>query len=562
MPTTHLNVLDPWRDSLEPWAQAHAELAALWREYQLRLASAWPAEQLLERVALLEAVQAVARWVGQNRSDQAPALLSLLQEREADLFYNSGIGLATAAVLDTLGDLAGAAQRLAAVLDPLCRDGDPAAALVVRVALGRVMVMQGDEVGATPVLLQGIAQASVLGAKQQEAKMLGNLGFLYGESGGQPFEAFTRRALELGREIGDLRLVAHSLCNLGAALSAQGQLAQARQCHDEGLPLAQRLGWMHSVALFHAGIGGVLAQSGEVEAGLALYQRSSAWFEGAGDGYQVARLALSVAQHLWRAGRAEEAQGQLRHCLALCSRSPLRNLEWQAHALLGEVLDHLGDPRGALEALRASLRLRQTMIDTRSAERMHLLELHVEAERARANARQQQRKADELAGLAFRDPLTNLYNRRYMLEAIANEQARSRRRGYPHMLALLDADHFKSVNDRFGHQVGDEVLVEIGQRLRSSLRTEDVVARWGGEEFCVLLSETDEPAGRRVIERLLERVRERPIATGSGEIAVTVSVGATMRRDGDQTCNDLLVRADLALYQAKREGRNRMCIQG
>lgn len=554
-----MNLLEPWGEQLQEWLADDPALAALWRDYQACVEPARPCEHALERVALLESAQYLARHIAQRHAERAGQLVGLLQRHDRSDFHQAAMALVAAAVLDTQGDLAGAAARLGPARDRHGSEDDAAAALVLRVALGRVLVMQGDEVGATTVLLEGIAMASALGAKQQEAKMLGNLGFLYGESGGQPFEAFTRRALELGREIGDQRLVAHSLCNLGAALASQGKLDEARHCYSEGLPLAEQLGWLHSVALFHAGMGGVLVRSGDVEAGLALYRRSCAWFDSVGDTYQGARLALTVAQHLWREGHVEPAREQLQRCLGLCGKTAFRNLEWQALALHGDMLERQGDTSGALQALRSSLALRQALTDARNAERMRMLELHVEAERARALARQERRKAEELAGLAFRDPLTNLYNRRYMAEAIATELARSRRRGHPCAVALVDADHFKAINDRHGHQAGDEVLCEIAQRLRRGLRTEDVVARWGGEEFCVLLSETDEAGGMRVVERLLRSVSDQPIVTVAGAVAVTLSAGLALRRAEDASADPLLRRADEALYQAKRQGRNRAC---
>jgi diguanylate cyclase (GGDEF)-like protein len=153
---------------------------------------------------------------------------------------------------------------------------------------------------------------------------------------------------------------------------------------------------------------------------------------------------------------------------------------------------------------------------------------------------------------ARRDQLTGAPNRRAFEEAMIAEHARVVRGGLPAGLFVIDLDRFKSVNDRFGHKVGDEVLIEVVARLTDGLRPSDIVARWGGEEITVLA-----PAvrGRRQLEQFAERirvlVRELPIATSTTALPVTVSVGGTLL-DGSVPPSAALHRADGALYEAKR----------
>jgi diguanylate cyclase (GGDEF)-like protein len=161
----------------------------------------------------------------------------------------------------------------------------------------------------------------------------------------------------------------------------------------------------------------------------------------------------------------------------------------------------------------------------------------------------------ELARLANTDNLTGLANRRYLDEELSRLCARSRRHGGPLSLLLIDGDHFKRVNDEHGHQVGDEALVALAARLTERLRAEDVVGRWGGEEFMVLLPDVERRGAETVAEALRTHVADRPLETRAGPVPLTISIGWAFKGP-DDTSEDLLRRADAALYEAKLAGRN------
>jgi two-component system cell cycle response regulator len=160
---------------------------------------------------------------------------------------------------------------------------------------------------------------------------------------------------------------------------------------------------------------------------------------------------------------------------------------------------------------------------------------------------------------AMIDPLTGLYNRWYLETRIREETAHALRHDEPFALVLLDLDHFKSVNDTFGHAEGDRVLVHFANAVRSILRRDDVAFRYGGEEFILLLRACDAAHARRVTERLREQLEESPITLGGAPRVVTFSAGVAVA-DASTTyaSGDIVVRADVALYRAKRGGRNRI----
>ncbi len=163
--------------------------------------------------------------------------------------------------------------------------------------------------------------------------------------------------------------------------------------------------------------------------------------------------------------------------------------------------------------------------------------------------------AEEMAELAMTDALTGIFNRRHFMARLDGEWKRFRRYGRALSLLMLDIDYFKSINDRYGHDVGDQVIVAIARLCGAQTRDSDMAARIGGEEFAILLPETDLDDARVAAERLRAAVAERPIASNAGPITVTVSIGATLAEQAADPA-DFMKRADEGLYAAKHGGRN------
>jgi two-component system cell cycle response regulator len=162
--------------------------------------------------------------------------------------------------------------------------------------------------------------------------------------------------------------------------------------------------------------------------------------------------------------------------------------------------------------------------------------------------------------MAITDALTGLFNRRYMESHLATLVEQAASRGKPLTVMVVDIDYFKAINDSHGHDAGDDVLRDFALRIKRSIRGIDLACRYGGEEFVLVMPETDMAVAAMVAERLRRRIAAEPFAIqqGSRVVPVTISIGIAALRGKDDTAASVLKRADQALYRAKRDGRNRV----
>lgn len=217
---------------------------------------------------------------------------------------------------------------------------------------------------------------------------------------------------------------------------------------------------------------------------------------------------------------------------------PLNDVERQ---LVGEVFDLLR----LADDTDARLRELEERVSSLTVENMNLVA-----------------KVGLLSEISARDSLTGLYNRWYVMEKIDSEMNRAVRHGHPMSVMMLDLDHFKEINDSFGHPAGDRVLQFVGQVLKESCRIYDVPGRYGGEEFCIVLPDTPVSGTQHVGKRIMDRLANSPQRVGEDSVTVTASIGIagmnSVADEGVMSGGALLERADRALYSAKNHGRNRM----
>jgi diguanylate cyclase (GGDEF)-like protein len=166
-----------------------------------------------------------------------------------------------------------------------------------------------------------------------------------------------------------------------------------------------------------------------------------------------------------------------------------------------------------------------------------------------------------LQKLASTDPMTDLYNRRAFFEISELEVSESKSEESPLTCLVIDIDHFKRINDTYGHDVGDKVITAVSKLMVLNTRTKDHIGRIGGEEFAVLMPKTSSEAAYQIADRLRENISKHLIAIeGNESVQITISIGlSTLNDDQDETIHTLLKRADTALYKAKHNGRNQVC---
>ncbi|WP_374356344.1 diguanylate cyclase [Chitinimonas sp.] len=305
---------------------------------------------------------------------------------------------------------------------------------------------------------------------------------------------------------------------------------------------------------------------------------------------------LQVCTHCyWVCGLIERGQGRLGESLEALRKAEsylgrLRDPYYpiQLYRELSRVHAALGQWQPAYEYLERHQQLYQCSLGSATRARAQMLQIqseladaererdfaiqkHAEAERGRRELEalnselafkvdEIQRLQAKLRDQAIRDPLTDLYNRRYLQEELSNEIRLAERRYYPISIVLIDLDHFKRVNDGHGHPVGDKVLVELADLMRANIRGSDFACRFGGEEFCLVLSDIGLDRALVRIHHLLERFRALsvPLADGGRLAGLTFSAGVAEYPRHGRSADALLKAADSALYRAKAAGRDRI----
>lgn len=441
----------------------------------------------------------------------------------------------------------------------------------------RVVAFSGAEIGRFDLALSAAyevhALAEATGQPGPVSQALNTLGICF-ERMGDPWQAerLLREALAIARDGAPLRDMFSALNNLCAVLIGTYYLQRGSEVTaaslaalERALPLAEELVVLDAAAndpymrvIAEGNLGEILVHLGERDRSCAMLNRALAEALRLGFGPQAQRLNCSLAEWALRHAAPEQARARLLTMLAEARGQPLTPMTelraqhalYQAHKALGDTADAL------LHLEKHSDLLRERIVQQLQAQSEQFI-TRVEAEQSRREVERQRARAQSLEADTRLDPLTGLGNRRavdHHLPALLRDTAAA---GRLVTLAILDLDHFKQINDRHGHLVGDRVLVAIAQLMRECVRQADVVARIGGEEFLAVLPDADEARARDICERIRQRVAGHDWAAIAPGLAVTLSVGLASAPPYDETA--LVSRADQALYRAKALGRN--CVE-
>ncbi len=336
------------------------------------------------------------------------------------------------------------------------------------------------------------------------------------------------------------------------------RVLKAAEAHArEALPLLQR---MPDHPFFAAVLEGNLAEAlvhlGTLDEAERLLRKSLKFVTEQGNAARGWRIRYAMSELLLARHDTHGARDLLEALSDEMAGSEQTNTLTRVHEALYRAWRTLGEPARALANLERYEALeRQRLVAQLKAQSL-LFVTRVEAERARLEVQVERLRAAEFEADAQRDQLTGLGNRRFLEKRLPMVFAEAANSGQPLTAALLDLDHFKQVNDRFGHAVGDQVLVQMGELLRASTRAGDVLARLGGEEFLVILTAASLPVAQEVCERLRARVQRHDWSALADGLAVTLSIGLASAPPYD--LQQLTEAADRALYRAKDAGRNRV----
>lgn len=449
-----------------------------------------------------------------------------------------------------------------------------------RCAICWVNIYIGEYSTAMDYALQAVQLARSLDHKDRLAYALDLLGILYTQSGefDQALESH-HEALATAATINIPEISMVLFNNMADSLYHMGRYPEALEYSMKAVSLAKEHGLLQKEMTFKSSVAEILTKLGRFpEAEAYLTDDIVNYHE-----HDMHQPYLFVVIMLGMAGlnlaqeKFQEAEPYYIKALETARENDFKDYLMECHELLSEIYEALGQPSNALWHHRQFHTLQTTLAGADTARKITLLKAGHQMEIARRETesyRQQnlvlqheivERKRVEalLAELAIRDPLTNLFNRRHFFDLAEIEYERTIRYNHPFCVMMLDIDLFKNVNDHYGHQVGDQVLVALAEVLQTSLRDSDIVGKYGGEEFIAILSETPALRAIEVGERLRKTIAEMRHPFENEFFTITASIGMSElseqgRRTQPFTLKELVNQADQALYAAKHEGRNRV----
>ncbi len=434
----------------------------------------------------------------------------------------------------------------------------------------------GDYGVAAEYATKALQLAQAVADRPHESGMLNVLSVIYAESND------LASALEIGqkvvqdcREGENVRGESIALNNLAMTYLDLGNNEQALETCQESLRLARE-----------NGIGAVvvtaLSTMGEIYLGMKEFSQAE---EILGQALALSRQHKVVPdefQCLLNLGKVyqfqqkdEAALASLQSALLLSQASNDRRGESQCHQLLSEVYEKRGDFKSALQQFKEYHALKETVFNENTAKRLAGLRVAHQVETAKRDAEIQYLKTIELKKeieerivaqaslekLATLDPLTGLLNRREFFSLGEQEVEHALQNKQSLTAILFDLDLFKQTNDAYGHAIGDQVLNRIAQLMHENLRQGEIIGRYGGDEFAILLPGSSSADGQQIAERLREKMASEPISSTKGNFSQTISLGIAELRETHSSNLDMLLEfADQALYAAKRAGRNQLAV--
>ncbi len=474
------------------------------------------------------------------------------------------------------GALAEATAAIHLALVAFRASTDRAGEAEVRNGYGLVLMNAGDYPAAVEQFHMSRAYFAARGDKVMFAGILTNLGIIHAELGdpARAMEYYEDALAAVSTCSSDplLMLIHAQISNAQLLLSS---FARALGHGEQALAIAERIA-ENTQAVGLVQIAKVHLQTGDIARALEFAERGVELTVRTGNTLAELQLRTLAGRVLLGANRLDTALDVLLNALQMSQTFGASTEEWEIQRSLSQVFERIGDTPSALHHMKQHVEIGARISGDQQAVRLRLLMVRLERERAELDAAElrtqhaallvaDREKSDfllqleeqraALEALSLEDALTKVSNRRHLDLRLPQEFARAMRYDQPLCIALIDVDHFKSINDEYSHLAGDAVLRRIGQYLRETTRQTDIVARFGGEEFALVFMETPLVVGRALCEKVRSELATLDWSAIPLDRAVTVSIGVSATTEATTT-TELVALADARLYAAKQAGRN------
>lgn len=544
-----------------------------------------PEEKFAQAISVRDKIDIVNRLAWKLRIGHPERARSLSKEAadlaksDAAFVYERGLAasLVTLAFLDSEdGDLESAISLCLKALD-LLKD-NPASDYLITAwyTLGWSYYYSGDFPAALEYGLKALNRSKEVGIKEYEAWALDLTASTFKDPA-QAIEMY-QKALQIFGELNDKEGQTRVLNNLACTLIELKDHSNALEYSHKSLQLAKSANLIRDEINITGTIGEILLAMGEYDRAKSYLQQAKLLAEGYGRDISYLYILVDLGEVFLAQNDFEKAEQHLFLALGTATKWNLKNEKMRCHQFLSELYEKQGMPDKALENYKLFHSLKESIAGERSARQIAILKMNHQVETTQRdmeiqllqNAKlqleinEQRRIQAILENLATRDSLTNLYNRRHFLTLAEYEWKRALRYGSPFSVLMLDLDDFKQINDHFGHATGDQALIMVAGLIQGALRKVEIAGRYGGDEFAVILPETPAEKGLIVGNRIHDKVIGQSIKTNQGLITLAVSIGVAglTNETSNQvkSLEELLHRADMALYQAKGSGKNRVSL--
>lgn len=450
-------------------------------------------------------------------------------------------------------------------------------AALCRSYIGATIAGLGDYSQAAEILRQSLREAEEAGNSTLEAEILNDLSYNM-VLAGDPELALNHldRCIRIFRDLKDDLRLSWSLDSLGNAYSLVGRHTEAIACIMESLALAEKHQIWQDMAHIQNSAGKIFRKTGDPERALEMYQSQLELGRRLGLTGEICGALISIASLSLEKQASEEAIEYLQEARKLNQETGDQAQLSEIYQLLSTAYKQQRKFQQALEFHEQFHATEKIIFNDQADQRLKNLKVLYQLETAKKQAEiyhlrtialqeeveEQRSIQSELKEIAGTDPLTNVLNRRAFLERAATLLASVFAHKLSLAMILIDIDHFKAVNDQYGHPAGDQALRVLAERMKNNSRSNDLLCRYGGEEFIIILPDISRQQALDTAERLRAAANQHPIQLGTALVSLTLSVGLTFHapKDPEVDINVLILQADQALYTAKNSGRNRVCI--